>query len=335
MSRYGLIDAIIYKWPKEVSEALAAGDSPDTVNPTTGERALHMAARVKDGKVLRLLLQAGAEPDVQVPSTGSTPLHIAAMQGGEGNVEVLLRHGANALICDQRGNTALHLVSSRQDIPMLETLLRAGIPYDAANKEGKTAEALMLGRSQQIGIRLLAAKRELGGRIQPASMPDALPPKAALLAPDGPDDGFNPRNIGFWPRFDAVAQHLKDAGTPLQSADMRYADGTHLLDAAAFFFAEDKALSTLAAQGAGLGKSDVFRADGTAYGYVDAMERCGTLARLFQPELWAGRSVGELRNTLHCLYERYPETAREQVGHMHQLAARVSELQNEARAIGR
>jgi len=74
-----------------------------------GSMPLHWASSVpplKDGSVLRLLLEHGADINVQDPD-GRTPLHWASRNVGLEAVRLLLEHGANVEVKSKYGKTAL------------------------------------------------------------------------------------------------------------------------------------------------------------------------------------------------------------------------------------
>lgn len=314
----------------ELTEALDAGASPDASASEGLEHVLHMTARIRDGSMLRALLVAGA--DVDKPTViGSTALHLASRQGNAENVESLLRHGANISALTD-GATALHVAAARRSSDVPQLLLRAGASYDALNKDGKTVEEAHANKNRTLG-HIREAKQELGARIEPAPFPQS-PQKADMLSAREGDGAFNLRNIGFWQQFDAALHSMKNAGTPLDADDRHMPDGSHLLDAASFFFAERKALRSMAKNGIGISAEDVFRPDGTAHDYVDTMGKHGTLRSLFQPELWKDRSLGELRHVMDNLREQYPESMKS-VGKGFLILEQVKGLQQANEAIGR
>lgn len=81
----------------------------------SGRTPLHYAAGV-GASAVELLLVSGAIVNAQAQD-GSTPLHVAVDRGSVTAVEALLRGGADAELCDGRGQTAHELLprDSRSD----------------------------------------------------------------------------------------------------------------------------------------------------------------------------------------------------------------------------
>ncbi len=81
----------------------------------SGRTPLHYAAGV-GASAVELLVSSGAVVGAQADD-GSTPLHVAVNRGSVGAVEALLRAGADAQVCDGRGQTARDLLpqDSRSD----------------------------------------------------------------------------------------------------------------------------------------------------------------------------------------------------------------------------
>lgn len=93
---------------------------------------LHEAARGADLRLLEWMLSQGADPRAR-DNDGRTPLHLAR----KSSAEVLLRHQADALLPDHRGNTALH-VAAEHDRAMCRWLVQAGVPVNVRNQSGLT-----------------------------------------------------------------------------------------------------------------------------------------------------------------------------------------------------
>ena len=64
---------------------------------------------LKDGSVLRLLLERGANVNA-LTRVGSTPLHLASQNGAVEVVRLLVEHGADVEAVDGDGKTALQVV---------------------------------------------------------------------------------------------------------------------------------------------------------------------------------------------------------------------------------
>ncbi|KIW32784.1 uncharacterized protein PV07_04306 [Cladophialophora immunda] len=106
-----------------------------------GESALMLAARHCNVPILRMLLEHGAELEI-ADEKGRTPLHHAVKSGMPEAVEFLLMTGANPLLCDHRGWNAWHFCASRTDADsrhILDLLLEnAPAGVDTVDKKGRT-----------------------------------------------------------------------------------------------------------------------------------------------------------------------------------------------------
>jgi ankyrin repeat protein len=102
-------------------------------------RLVRAAVLSKCTEALRVMLAAGADPnisdgefvgegDTREFEPGSVPLHYACEQGNEEMVRLLLEHGADPSMADNRGCASLHLVSSPK---IAELLLEAGADPNA------------------------------------------------------------------------------------------------------------------------------------------------------------------------------------------------------------
>ena len=96
-------------------------------------KSLHLAS---SARMVTLLVQAGADVNkVNRFVGGITPLHSAQ------NVQVLvemLRHGADASVCDKAGNTPLHLFAFTGKLEMVQELIKHGAKINVHNKIGFT-----------------------------------------------------------------------------------------------------------------------------------------------------------------------------------------------------
>lgn len=94
----------------------------NTRDRATGEGALHILVRGRDGSWLGYMLSKGLRPDIQ-SDDGSTPLMFAAQIGWIDGAERLIRGGANVNLGNNRGETALILAVQRNDIAMVRLLI--------------------------------------------------------------------------------------------------------------------------------------------------------------------------------------------------------------------
>ncbi len=145
----------------------------NTRNPDTGETALILVAKRRDGTWLRFLLAKGADPAI-ADKQGMTPLmHAALLNFTDGATELL---GAKAPIdqTNRRGETALILAVQTKNVAMVRLLVRAGAnPAKADHATGMSARdyAKRDDRTGQI-VTILDAKpdgpmRELGPSFGP------------------------------------------------------------------------------------------------------------------------------------------------------------------------
>lgn len=72
----------------------------------SGWSPLHYAAAGPDPKLVRLLIDRGAAIDAASPN-GTTPLMMAAQYGSEASVDLLLSHGANLKLRNERNLDAI------------------------------------------------------------------------------------------------------------------------------------------------------------------------------------------------------------------------------------
>jgi hypothetical protein len=113
-----------------VRAALEKGADPNRPGEF-GRTPLHEAAK-ESAEAVELLLAGGAKPN-PLDGDGRTPLHLAYSD----SAAALLRHKADFLILDKKGNSALH-TAAEADARMCRLLVEAGIPVDARNNSGLT-----------------------------------------------------------------------------------------------------------------------------------------------------------------------------------------------------
>ena len=127
-----------------VQSLLAEGVSPNALEPSTGQTAVHKAAEGTLGKPavknLEALLQAGGDPNGQ-DREGNTPLHFASpgldVFGDHVTpIRVLLQHDADPNLANAQGRTPLHVA---EDTPVFRALLAAGAKPEVVDKAGLTA----------------------------------------------------------------------------------------------------------------------------------------------------------------------------------------------------
>ena len=106
-----------------VKAKLAMGADPNSANKM-GQTALHVAAIWESMSVGAKLIEAGANVNARNNLCGATPLHMTAQRGRLEFAKMLLAHGADPMIPDDRGAPA-HLFA---EDPKLQELL--GSPSD-------------------------------------------------------------------------------------------------------------------------------------------------------------------------------------------------------------
>ena len=134
-----------------------------------GRRALQLAARRGQQRVVEMLLAAGADPAAPDPNTGDPPLHAAAADGSPFVVQSLLKAGApvgarNLYDC----STALHRAAAAGQRESVEMLLAAGAAINPTDRQGETPLELSEQRGRSGAADLL---RRSGGRH--ATLPTA------------------------------------------------------------------------------------------------------------------------------------------------------------------
>ena len=92
---------------------------------------LHRAAQYGEEEMIELLLVRGANPNVR-DNDGRAPLHLANTM----SAPILLRHKADAMIRDNRGNTVMHTAAEDQGARLCSIMKNAGVPVDARNSFG-------------------------------------------------------------------------------------------------------------------------------------------------------------------------------------------------------
>ncbi|KAM3066652.1 hypothetical protein ACMFMG_002364 [Clarireedia jacksonii] len=90
-------------------------------------------------KTASLLLDAGASPSLALKSTGETPLHIACRIGDLPIVKLLVQNSASLTSRDAHLNTPLLVATRWRHAPIVEYLLEQGADLEARDSKGSTA----------------------------------------------------------------------------------------------------------------------------------------------------------------------------------------------------
>ncbi len=130
--------AVANKDHDKVRRLLAGGADPNTAYKATGAHLVHIAARAKDPRMLRLLVKAGADINAR-DNDGDTVLHAAAHFGSADDVQLALALGADVSIKDSIGRTPLmRTVHYGEGLRKYDLLLKAGADINATDNRGQT-----------------------------------------------------------------------------------------------------------------------------------------------------------------------------------------------------
>lgn len=92
--------------------------------------------------LVEALLRAGADPNKRDPICGLTVTHDTARDGFIDTVRVLVDHGADANLVDDKGNLPLHLASKEGHLKVVRLLIQCTADPQMPNNEGSTARDL-------------------------------------------------------------------------------------------------------------------------------------------------------------------------------------------------
>ncbi|KAL1502534.1 hypothetical protein ABEB36_007665 [Hypothenemus hampei] len=114
-----------------------------------GHAALHVAARLGQAQVVKVLLESGANAD-QADVDGWTPLRAAAWGGHTEVVELLVEHGCQLDSVDSENRTALRAAAWSGHEEIVKILLQHGASVNLTDHEGRTAliAAAYMGHSE-------------------------------------------------------------------------------------------------------------------------------------------------------------------------------------------
>ncbi|XP_060532741.1 ankyrin repeat domain-containing protein 50 isoform X2 [Cylas formicarius] len=114
-----------------------------------GQAALHVAARLGQAQVVKVLLESGTNAD-QADVDGWTPLRAAAWGGHTEVVEILVQHGCSLDSVDAENRTALRAAAWSGHEEIVRVLLQHGADVNLTDHEGRTAliAAAYMGHSE-------------------------------------------------------------------------------------------------------------------------------------------------------------------------------------------
>jgi len=117
-----------------------AVDHPQDVhsrNVENNSTPLHRASQEGHVEVARVLIEHGADMTVQ-DERGSTPLHDASRTGHKELAQFLLEHGADVTAQDKDGSTPLHQASGSGRMKLAQLLVEHNADVTARDKDGST-----------------------------------------------------------------------------------------------------------------------------------------------------------------------------------------------------
>lgn len=107
------------------SHGTALAQTPPSPAELASYRGLHAAAAHGDVGDIQRLVRDGADLN-DVDSNGRTPLHVAAFQGHGAAAQALIAAGADPHLLDNQRYDAVTIAAVRDDVPTVQALLSAG-----------------------------------------------------------------------------------------------------------------------------------------------------------------------------------------------------------------
>jgi ankyrin repeat protein len=124
---------------KRVQQLLARGQDVDVRSPD-GFTPLGLSIFFKQPEVARILIDAGAALDAKASNTLQVaPIHAAVARSDLASLQLLLTHGADPDLTQQRLMRPIHEAAAAGNLPIVAMLLMFGADPQARNEERKTA----------------------------------------------------------------------------------------------------------------------------------------------------------------------------------------------------
>ena len=124
-----------------------------------------LACECGNQEVVTALLEGGASVNITDPTTGDTALHLAARQGSTDMVDVLLRFKPEVNNLSKEGFASLHLAAMFGHVRIVTRLLDAGVDINARTVDGATSLHLAARGNHLMCVQtLVVMKADLGLR---------------------------------------------------------------------------------------------------------------------------------------------------------------------------
>eukprot|EP00602_Paraphysomonas_sp_CaronLab_P008502 CAMPEP_0185027260 /NCGR_PEP_ID=MMETSP1103-20130426/12068_1 /TAXON_ID=36769 /ORGANISM="Paraphysomonas bandaiensis, Strain Caron Lab Isolate" /LENGTH=503 /DNA_ID=CAMNT_0027561161 /DNA_START=336 /DNA_END=1847 /DNA_ORIENTATION=- len=131
--------------------------------------ALNLASLHGNIKAVKRILDCGGDPNKVCGSTGCTPLHEAITSNSLDVISLLLDHGADQTITDDRGWTPLHLACAHNEVAAARILMKSPQIVDVLRKKDR------LGRTPNH----VCSKQQMKGSIEACMKVHKIPVKKA------------------------------------------------------------------------------------------------------------------------------------------------------------
>lgn len=167
----GFLKAVDDRDVKAVRLFLAGGMDIQSHN-SSGETALHLAAKNDDAEMVSLLLKS--KPDLNAKDDrGRTPLYASATngQGTAKTTPLLLAAGADLGIRYQYGTSILYEAVNSDNAGTVQALIKGGAKLEAANEKGETPLYLSASMGRKVTPLLIQAGANLNARDEDGETP--------------------------------------------------------------------------------------------------------------------------------------------------------------------